>query len=401
MGLWTATRRWIVNQLELDVELERIFGPIGGTTASGMNVTTESALRVSTVYACVRLISESIAQLPLSILRQDGENLSPATDHPVYSLLKDRPNEWQSAFEYVEMKVWDILLSGNAYSFKVPGTRGIQELIRLNPARVKPEQDKDTLKVTYRIRMADGSARVFDQSEIMHWRGPGDGLVGMNPIEKHRETIGLAMATREHGARVFKNGARPAGLLIQEVGKELSPTARENLKKDFAELYEGVPNAGKTAILPVGISFETVNISNKDAQYLDTRKFQRSEIASIFRVPPHMIGDLEKATFDNIEMQSIEFVVFTLGAWLRRIEQAIKRDLLDDDDLFPKFNVNALLRGDSKSRAEALQIQRRNGVINANEWRKIEDMNPRTDPGGDEYIVEQNMGRQDGNDEQN
>lgn len=406
MGIrdWLARRLDVRNQadgtgitISSPDQLEAyILGVVGGSSA-GVAVNVTSAQQVAAVHASVRVISESIAQLPCVLFRRDGTKRNPAVDHPVYALLHDRPNEWMTAFEWRELVSRHLNFRGNHYSLIVRGYGDrVLELLPMHPDRVKVQQDPVTLALSYIYTRADGRRVVYPRRNVLHIRGLGDdGVVGLDPISLYREAIGLTLATQRHGSRFFANGAKPSGLL--EIEGSMDAEARTAMREDFESLFSG-ENTHRTATLPKGVSFKDIQMSNDNAQFLETRKYQRSEIASLFRVPPHMIGDLEKATFSNIEHQAVEFVVHSLTPWLVRIEQALGRDLLNDaPDLFFKFNVDALLRGDSKSRAEALNIKRRAGVINANEWRALDDMNPREDEGGDEYIVEQNMTPQSGN----
>ena len=374
----------------------------GGPSKSGATVTATSAQRVSAVFRAVQLLSESVAQLPLVLYTKKGKARVPAEGTPLYRLMHARPNPWQTSFEFRELMQRDLLLAGNAYSYMVPGTRGPQELLRLHPDLTTPKQDPNTLAVTYEYRRPDGrGTQVFSADQVMHLRGPGDdGLMGKNPMAYFREVIGDAIALQEHGSRFFSNGAKPATAITVEKGFDLSDDeSRKALREDWDSTYAGGANAHRTAFLPAGFSIAPVGINMKDAQWIEGRKFQVTDIARIFGVPPHMLGDLERATFSNIEQQGINFVTYSLNPWLVRLEQVLNRDLLNNDDRrYFKFTTNALMRGDFKTRQEGLQIQRRGGVISANEWRGLEDMNPRTDPGGDDYIVEQNMRPDDGRD---
>lgn len=386
-------RNEIVTYGSLAEALKALNG--GAVSKAGPLVTVDRAMQSGAVYACVRVIADTHAQLPLVTFRRlDEERRERARNNTLYGLLHDRVNEWQTSFEWRQLKQRDLLLRGNAYSLIVRGFGGrIVELLRIHPDRVSPKQDSDTLAVTYELTREDGRRIELPRSEVLHIRGLGDdGVCGVNPIHWYREVLGDSLAAQEHGSRFWSNGAKLLGLLETNPEIALDEPDRKAVREDFDQMYRGGENAYKTAILPRGMSYKPVGISNEDAQFLETRKFSRSEIAGIFRVPPHKIGDLERATFSNIEHQALEFVTDTMLPWLINWEQAIQRDLLaGEDDLFAKFIVDGLLRGDAKSRAEALQIQRRNGVINANEWRQIEDRNPREDPGGEEYIVESNM----------
>ncbi len=385
---------------ELEQALRTVFA--GGVSKSGTNVTPETAMRQATVYACIRVIADSIAHLPLVVYRRDGEKRIPQRKKRIYQLLHDRPNEWQTSFEWRELLARDIEMRGNGYSLIVRNARGEpDELIRVHPDLMEPMQDEKTLKITYAYTKPDGRKVSLTQKEVFHVRGPGDnGLSGMDPIRYFRETIGDAISQQEHGSRFFSNGAKPLGVLEVPMGVKIGDAATAALRADFESAYSGGENAHKTAILPGGLTYKPVTISMQNAQFIESRQFSRTEIAAIFRVPPHKVGDLSRATFSNIEHQALEFVVDSLMPRLVRFEQAISRDLLNDSALFAKFNVAALLRGDFKSRQEGLQIQRRNGVVSANEWRALEDFNPRDDDGGNAYIIEANMALDDGQPEE-
>lgn len=370
----------------------------GALSHAGPAVSYDSAMAVAAVYACVRVLAESVGMLPLPLYRMVGGRREQARDDPLWRLMHDQPNEWQTAMQWRELAVADVALRGNHYSMVARDSRQRpSELLRLHPDRVRPQQAED-YGVTYQVETRAGRLVTLRRDEVLHVSGLGDdGLSGLSVIRYHRHTIGDAIALRDTGSGFWRNGAKFNSVLTQDPKVQIGTEDRKAIRDDFAEQYSGSDKAGQTPFLPPGVDVKQVSLSQEDAQYLETRKFQVAEIARLFRVPPHMIGDLEKATFSNIEQQSLDFVTSCLMPWLVRFEQAFKRDLLGGDpQLFFKFNVDALLRGDAKSRAEALQIKRRNGVINANEWRELEDMNPREDEGGDEYIVEQNMRPNDG-----
>lgn len=368
------------------------------SSLAGVTVSVDRAHGVPAVSSCVRILRTTLSHLPLVLYRTDGRNRAPAIDHPLYALLHDRPNEWQTSLEWRELCQQDLELRGNAYSQIVRASGRIVALHRLHPDKMSPQQDR-LGRVTYRYTDKEGSAVEFKRTDILHIRGAGDdGVAGINPIRLHRETIGDAIAMQQHGSRFFSNGAKPLGVIASDVGAKWdSDLSRDAFRRDFAEAYQGGDNAHKPLFLPAGHKYEAVSISMEDAQYIEGRKFTRGEIFSIFGVPPHKGGDLEKATFSNIEHQSLEFVIDAIVPRCVRWEQAIARDLLDNDRrLYVKHNVNGLLRGDAKSRAEALQLRRQNGTLTANEWRELEDENPRDDEAGDLFIIPANMRYDDG-----
>lgn len=407
MGLWQKMReaagvvpkQEIANQLTGPMELEAALREMVGDARSGAGVvvTSTRAARLAAVGSCIRVLADDIAALPLILYREDqtGQKIKDKTN-PLYSILKSRPNEWQTSFEFRQFMQRCKLLRGNGYAYKVTGFGGrIVELIPLHPNSVAPKQDSSTLEVTYEYTRKDGRRVILKQNEVLHLRGPSDdGLIGLNTVAHYRETIGDGIAMRDHGSRFFANGARPSATLEAE-GK-IGPEDKKAMREDFETLYSGIENSGRVAVLDQGVKYNQLSMSMEDAEYLDSRKFNRTEICGIFGVPPHKIGDLEKATFSNIEHQSLEYVNSSLMPHLVAWEQAIERDLISDPENFCKFNVDALLRGDFKSRQEGLAIQRRNGVINPNEWRDTEDMNRRADAGGEGYIIESNMQPDDG-----
>jgi HK97 family phage portal protein len=386
------------NRLSGPLELEQAIRELVGDSrsSSGVVVNNTTAARLAAVGSCVRVLADDIAALPLVLYRQTGDRREAAKDDPLYTLLKVRPNEWQTAFEFKQFQQRAMLLRGNGYALIVRGFGGrVQELIPLHPDRVVPKQDDRTLAVTYEYTRKDGRRVILEQKEVFHLRGPSiDGLVGLNTVTHYRETIGDGLALREHGSRFFANGARPSGTL--EADGKIGPEDKKAMRSDFETLYSGVENTGRIAVLDQGVKYNAMSLTMEDAQYLDSRKFNRTEICGIFGVPPHKIGDLDRATFSNIEHQSLEYVNSSLMPHLVAWEQAAQRDLMGDPDLYCRFNTNALLRGDFKSRQEGLAIQRRNGVINPNEWRGLEEMNNRDDPGGNGYIIESNMQPDDG-----
>lgn len=372
----------------------------GMATTSGINVSPTAAEGLAAMAACVRVLSRTIAHLPLNILRRSGDRRDLATDLGIYYLLHNNPNGWQTSFQWRMLGMRDLLYRGNWYNLKVKGTGGkVIELIRLHPDRTKPKQDPRTLRVIYEHQRSDGSTVTYQRDEIFHvWIDSDDGVLGLDPIQIHRNSIGDGIAIRDHGSLFFRNAARLSGILTQDKGVKFdSKESRDAFLKDFDEAYSGNNGAHRTGLLPDGIKFEPVSINMENAQWIEARKQGAREIYGIMGVPPHKGGDLADATYSNVENENLSFVIDSITPITVCIEQAINRDLLNSDPaLYARMNISALLRGDFKSRQEGLNIQRRAGVINANEWRGLEDLNPRTDSGGDEYIVEQNMREQNG-----
>ncbi len=360
--------------------LERYLGWAfgGGVSSSGIVVNPSNAMQAAAVYACLKVLSESVGMLPLMIYEKGANGArTPAETHPLYELLHEQPNEYQTAIEFLEMMVLHLNLRGNAYAYLNRARSGrVVELIPLHPDMVTVLMD-NTNTVVYRVGTEDGAQRIIARSELLHIKGLTlNGWLGISPIAYARESIGLSLATEKFGGQLFRNGAKMGGVL-EHPGK-LSDEAYKRVKASFDQATSG-ENAHKTALLEEGMKFSKISMSADDAQFLETRKFQRGEIASVFRVPPHLIMDLERATFSNIEHMSLEFVQYSLMPWLTRIEKAIRRDVFTPDDKTNntiKFNVAALLRGDAASRSAYYASGIMNGWLTRNEARGMEYLNP-------------------------
>jgi HK97 family phage portal protein len=356
--------------------------------SSGAVVTSDSSMRVAAVYGCVRVISETVASLPLHIYRRTSGGKERADTHPLYRLLHDTPNAFQTAMEFREMMQAHVCLRGNAYAYiNWVGPSRATELLPLHPDRVTVKQRAD-MSLIYEVRNASGVTE-FQAEDILHIRGlSSDGITGRSVLEDARETIGVAIATQEYAGRFYANDATPS-LAITLQGK-LGPDARKRFVETWNDTFSGSRNARKTVVLEEGAKVEPIAMTFDDAQFLETRKFQRSEIAGIFRVPPHLIGDLDRATFGNIEHQSIEFVTHCIRPWLVRWEQALSKALFTaPGTYYPEHAVEGLLRGDIKSRYDAYSIGRQHGWLSANDIRALENMNPIS--GGDTYLQPLNM----------
>jgi len=366
-----------------------------GMSNSGVNVDEDTALKISAVYACVKVISETVASLPLKLLKEEENgDMQKARHHPLYPLLADTPNNEMSAFTFREMLMTNLLLWGNAYALIRRNRRGeIVELYPFKSKNMEVTRDPSSRALQYRYTSEDettAQTTIYRARQVLHIPAFSfDGVVGVSPITYAREAMGLSLATEEFGARWFGSGARPGGVL-EYPGTLKDP---ERLRESWNKVYQGTKNAHKIAVLEEGLSYKSVGMSPEDSQFLETRQFQLNEICRIFRVPPHMVGDLSRSTFSNIEHQSIDFVVHTIRPWLVRWEQAIRRSLLTDlerEIYQPKFKVDGLLRGDFNSRMQGYAVARQNGWMSANEIRALEDMN-RIPNGGDEYLVNGNM----------
>ena len=362
-------------------------------SATGVSVTPDTARRCGAVLACVRVLAETMATLPYVLYRREGDRRVRETEHPLYSLLKDQPNRWQTSFEFREMMMGHVLLRGNAYAQKVLDRRGnIIELVPLNPTRMTPKLTVEG-SVIYDYRAGDGQKVSFPSDLIFHLRGyASDGVTGISPIAEARETIGLALAAEEFGARTFANDAQPGGIL-EHPGK-LGEEALINLRNSIQQNHGGVKNARKYMILEEGMKWTRIGMSPDDTQYIETRKFQIEEIARIFRVPPHLIGHLERATFSNIEHQGLEFVTHTVLPWLRRWEQAISIRLMTAEErkvYYSEFLVDGLLRGDIQTRYNAYAVGRQWGWLSADDVRRFENMDDLPNEQGDKYLIPLNM----------
>lgn len=351
-------------------------------------ISEDCAMRVAAVFACIRILSNSQAMLPLNLMKWKGDNASIDESHAVQRILQ-RPNRWQTAFEFESMMTAHRLLRGDAFAYKSILGGEIKELIPLNVTRMEVEQRSD-LSIVYRYRTQAGTVRTFSQDQIHHRRGlTTDGIRGLSPLSAARSAIRLALQMEKHGAKLFSNAAKPSGAL--KTDKPLSAEAHKRLKESFEEQYAGTENAHKTLILEDGLSWEAIGMTAEDAQFIDSRKFSRNEIAMFYGVPPHMIGDIDRGTSwgSGIEQQSLGFLVHTLNPHLVNDTQALARDLLGEKErgkYFIAHDTGILTRAEFLTRQQGLEIQFKNGVINADEWRRIEGLNPRADGKGQEYI---------------
>lgn len=354
------------------------FEPVSIRSSSGIRVSPDGALRLSAVYACVRILSETMASLPLVLYRNRADGgKDRVTDHWLHDLLCRRPNRYQNPFEWREMLQGHLALRGNAYNQIITNPRGeIVELIPIHPDRIRVEILKSG---EYRYRVTDrvGEETVLPRGQVWHLRGlSSDGLMGMSPIELARESLGMALAAQDYGARFFANDAKPTGGWIEFPGSFKDAEAKKVFRESYQQAQSGA-NRGKVLVLENGMKFHEVGVTNKDAQFLELRKFQITDIARLFRVPPHMIADLDRATFSNIEQQSLEFVMHTMTPWAERWEASIESELLlDGDDIEIEFDFANLMRGDAASRSAYYQSGIQNGWLTRNEARIAENLNP-------------------------
>lgn len=355
---------------------------------------------MTAVYACVRILSEAIAGLPLHLYRykEDGGK-EQAVDNNLYRLLHDEPNPEMTSFVFRETLMTHLLLWGNAYAQIIRNGKGeVIALYPLMPNKMSVDRDeKGQLYYTYsraneEAATMTGNTVILKPSDVLHIPGLGfDGLVGYSPIAMAKNAIGMAIACEEFGAKFFANGAAPSGVL-EHPGTIKDPA---KVRDSWNSTFGGSANSGKVAVLEEGMKYTPISISPEQAQFLETRKFQINEIARIFRVPPHMVGDLEKSSFSNIEQQSLEFVKYTLEPWVVRWEQALSRALLsitEKPTYFFKFNLEGLLRGDYQSRMNGYAIARQNGWMSANDIRELENQDRiPAEEGGDLYLINGNM----------
>jgi len=376
------------------------FAFYNGVSSAGKNVNERSAMQMTAVYSCVRILSEAVASLPLHFYRyKDDGSKEKAIDSNLYRLLHDEPNPEMSSFIFRETLMTHLLLWGNAYAQIIRNGKG--EIIALYPLMPnKMVVDRDVNGVIYyqynksqeEGKPKDAGYVYLRKEDVLHIPGLGfDGLVGYSPIAMAKNAIGLAIAAEEFGSKMFANGATPSGVL-EHPGTIKDP---KRLRETWNATFGGSGNSGKVAVLEEGMKYTPISITPEQAQFLETRKFQIDEIARIFRVPPHMVGDLDKSSFSNIEQQSLEFVKYTLDPWLIRWEQAMNRALLNEKEkgtYFFKFNCEGLLRGDYQSRMQGYATARQNGWMSANDIRELEDLDKiPAEEGGDSYLVNGSM----------
>ena len=368
-----------------------------GSTSSGKPVNEHTAMQMTAVYSCVRILSETLAGLPLHVYKyNDSGGKEKYLKHPLYKLLHDEPNPEMTSFAFRETLMSHLLLWGNAYAQIIRNAKGeVISLYPLMPNKMTVDRDANgRLFYLYQRSLEDVPSLGKDNqvylapADVLHIPGLGfDGLVGYSPIALAKNAVGLAIATEEYGAKFFANGAAPGGVL-EHPGTIKDP---QKVKESWNAAYQGSANSHRVAVLEEGMKYQPIGISPEQAQFLETRKFQINEIARIFRVPPHMLADLEKSSFSNIEQQSLEFVKYTLDPWVVRWEQSMCRALLSDSEkptVFIKFNVDGLLRGDYESRMSGYATARQNGWMSANDIRELENLDRiPAELGGDLYLI--------------
>jgi HK97 family phage portal protein len=354
--------------------------------------TADDALKVGAVFACVRVIAETLSTLPCILYRRlPGGGKERATDHPLYGVLHDTPNPIQDSVQFFEMLTGHVVLRGNAYA-QIDFTPGGTTMTPLHPGKVSVKI-ADNGRYKYYEYWDGNRTRIIKPQNMLHIYGlSSDGLIGLSPIELAMRTVTLARKQELYADTMFTNKASPGGVL-KHPGK-LSDIAAKRLKEDFERKYAGTDKTGTTMLLEEGMEWQQVGLSNEQAQFIQGRKFSKSDIAMWFRIPPHKIGDLEKATFSNIEHQALEFVTDTIRPWLVRWEKALMRTLFTPEERQEytiEFLADAILRGDTQSRYNAYSVARQWGWMNVDEIRERENMNPLPDDKGKIYLQPMNM----------
>lgn len=397
--LATAFRAAIGQTLDLTnatgSEIDEFFRDGSRSSISGRSITDTAAMKVAAAYRCVNIISGVVSWLPMDLIKRVSENVrEPATGHPLRKVLTVRPNAWQTPKEFKQLMQAYVMLRGNAVAVKVKAFNEVTAIIPIHPDRVRIEQENN-LEMKYTVTTLDGSLRVYRSADVLHLRGLSlNGYAGLSVISHMRESLGIALDGETAAATLMKNGSFVDTVIKHP--EKMSPEAYNRLKESWEQRKTGVDNAGKTAILEEGASLDKVSMSAKDLQFIESRDFQRYDIAMFFGVPPHMIGATEKTTSwgSGIEQQNIGFVTYTLNDWLVMWQEALKRDAINERDwenLDVRFFTQGLLKGDTKAQWDAFARGRQWGVYSANDVRAMLDMNPRKDPEGDVYAVPPNQ----------
>lgn len=372
-----------------------VFSGVDGMrSTSGVSVNQEKALQMVAVYACVSYIADYVASLPKITYERLAKGKNRAVDHYLYPLLHDQPNPYMNDYEFVETLTGHVLLWGNAYAeIERNGAGQVTALWPLRPDRMRVQIFDGKIFYYY---MAPNSAaeQQLTSNRVFHLRGLGsDGISGYSPIYLHKEAIGLAFAEQEYRTRFFSQNASPGGVLQKE--GTLTDAGIQRLKKQWNEAHSGLSNAHRVAVLEEGVKWQQIGIPAKDMEFIEGRKYQKSEIATIYRVKPYKIGQMEPGTvsFASIEQQALDTHIDTMRPWVIRWEKKYSSLLTQPErrKFFVEFLFDAVLRADSESRARTLQIWRMNGLINGDDWLEIENRNPLPDDKGKEYWRPANM----------
>jgi HK97 family phage portal protein len=380
---------------------EFYYRPVGQTAASGVNVTPGKAMGVSAVFGCIRVLRESLGSLPWKVLETVGDAKKPAKDHYLWRVLHDKPNSWQTPMEFKEMAVNHVCLRGNFYC-QVFGNGDRMQLRPLSPDRVFPEQ-LPSREITYKYQQPSGEKITIRQEDMFHVRGMSlNGVEGVSVIEFARNTVGASIAQESHGSSLFANGGLPTFWISRPRESKWTPNARKNFREEWRSVHAGAENAGQPPILGDGMELHELGLTNRDSQWIESRAFEDEAICRFFGVHPVMIGVNSTSPLSTKEDRANEFVTYTLGPLAVRFQEAADRDLIDDPDKYStKIVLDALLRGDLKSRYEAHNIAVQGGWKTKNEVREVEDLNPME--GGDDLQQALNMqpagGGPDGNEQ--
>jgi len=366
----------------------------GGMSLSGLHITEDDMLKVSAVYACINLISNTIASLPFPVYERKERGRERARDHYLYNVLQYEPNPEMTSFDFRKFMQYQLELFGNAYANIVRDNAGrVIEMWPIPAVNVRPRRNSSNQKLVYDVSLPGGEFRTLLDYEILHLRGLGDGLLGYPPLKYAREIAALALAAEGYGAEFFSNGAVASGIV--EMPGKLSDEAKKRFEESFRKQYEGLSNKHRIMFLEEGLKFHQTTIPQENAQFIETRKYQVEEVARFFGVPPHKIASLDRATFSNVEHQSIEFVMDCIRPRAVNWEQAIHRQILrpaEKSKYYAELLLDGLLRGDMSTRAQYYQAGRQNGWLSANDIRELENMNPiPEEEGGDKYLVNGNM----------
>jgi HK97 family phage portal protein len=363
-------------------------------TPYGVIVTLDRAQKVAAVMACINVLTKSIACLPFRVMEEDDaypDFQIQARKHPLWKILMKRPNVFQSPFEWKETMIGHLMSRGNAYSRRIGGHKGyVEQLIPLNPDRMKIHQFVNDYTLLYEYEDQDGNKVMYAQDEILHWKLYADnGVMGLSPLEYAAICIDLASTADSHAVNFLRNGGVPIGV-IKHPG-HMGEQSIENFRRDWNRMHSGSRNSGKTAILEEGMDYKEIGVKPSDAQFLETRTFQLREICRVFGVPPHKIADLEYATYSNVEEQELQYATDTVAPLANRCEEATNAQLIYNDKYSTKFNLKKMLRANISTRYKAYATGRQWGWYSVNEIRAEEEMPRINTPEADEYLKPLNM----------
>ena len=384
MGLIESIRS-VFNPIKKDQRHEQRQLNVVPAYGGAVVVDSDKALTFTAVWSAIKLLSEAVSSLPMGVFTDDDGNKYPDTSNPLYNIIKYKPNNYQSRSTFIEKIMMDILTNGNSYVFiERNGAGKVTQLLPLN-------FDDVTITTKDGYLFYETKNGFYDSSDILHFKTLSqDGIVGLSPIDQCKNAIGWGMAVEEFGNTFFKNGAKLSGVL--QTDRALSETAIDRLRNSFNNVYSSLSGANQTAILEEGLTFKPVSINPDQAQFLSSRTFSIEEVGRIFRVAPHLLYDLSKSSFNNVEMQSQEFLTFSLLPYLVKIEQEMNLKLFTSNELgktFIEFNVNGLLRGNVKDRSDYYRTMINIGAMSINEVRRKENMNKIED--GDKHFMQMNM----------